>query len=492
MNGEAPRTTATALTLASASAAAFAAAARPGPLGPLVLVAAALLASALRASPSRAVRAAVAVVAALGPASVAVAPIAPLAPIASLPAALVVALPFAAIGAATRPAARGAAGLGTAAWIASTWCVVEAGWGSPALLGGWALPTMAVGSSLADGPGLVLAGWVGVRGMSWLAIATGASLTAIPGSAARAAVTAAAVVMLAAPIWAASPSPAIGPADAGSRARPGDAIPVRLVQTTPTPPSIAALRFDSSRERAHAAFLHEHARGAAEDGRLVVWPEAALPRPLRLDDGRARPPLVPADADVLFGAATRRGGELYNSALLWRRDRLVVVADKVRLVPPTEAALTPGSPRPPVAWRDRHVAALICWEAVFPGSARRLARAGADLLAVLANDAYAGDGPVPRLHLRMARLRAAEVGLPVVFVQATGPSAAIAADGRIVGRLAFAHAASLDVDLPGAAGATLYRRTGDLVGPGASLACLLIAARRLNRPVGAARKGGGA
>lgn len=492
MTGRPPRAAATALTLASASAAVFVAAARPGPLGPLVLVAAALLASALRTAPSRTVRAASSAVAALGPASVAVAPLAPLAPLAALPAALLVAAPFAAIGVTVRPAAGGAPTVRGAAWIASVWSALEAGWGSTTLLGMWALPTMAVGSSLADGPGITLAGWVGVRGMSWLAIATGASLAAIPGAATRAAVTVAAVAALAAPTWAAPAAAAVAPATSGSATRSGDAIPVRLVQTALTPTSIAALRFDPARERAHAAFLREHARGAADQGRLVVWPEAVLPRPLRLDEPSARPALVPADADVLFGAATRRDGGLFNSALLWRGGRLTIVADKIRLVPLTEAALTPGTPRPPAAWRDRRVAALICWEAVFPASARRLARAGADLLAILANDAYAGDGPVPRLHLRMARLRAAEVGLPVVFAQATGPSAAIAADGRVVGRLPAGRAGSLDVDLPSAAGATLYRRTGDLVGPGASLACLLIVARRLRHPGDAARRGGGA
>jgi apolipoprotein N-acyltransferase len=195
---------------------------------------------------------------------------------------------------------------------------------------------------------------------------------------------------------------------------------------------------------------------------------------------------------VLFGAATRRHEGLFNSALLWHAGGLRIVRDKVRLVPITEDALTRGTPSGPVARRGRRVAALICWEVVFPGEARRAARAGADLLAVLANDAYAGDGPVPRLHLRMARLRAAEVGLPLAFAQATGPSAAIGPDGRVLARIAAGRAGSLDADLPRAAGATLYRRTGDLVGPGATLASLIVAVRRARRPGGPHSRGGGA
>ena len=80
--------------------------------------------------------------------------------------------------------------------------------------------------------------------------------------------------------------------------------------------------------------------------------------------------------------------------------------------------------------------------------ARAAAHAGADVLVVLADDAYAPVGPVPELHLRLARLRAAEIGRPVLFVQATGPSAAIGPDGAVWARLEAGDLAPLDVDLP--------------------------------------------
>jgi len=90
----------------------------------------------------------------------------------------------------------------------------------------------------------------------------------------------------------------------------------------------------------------------------------------------------------------------------------------------------------------------------------------------------------------MARLRAAESGLPIAFVQATGPSAAIAADGRIVAKLDAGRRGSIDVDLPIASVRTPFRRTGDLVGPFslvASLASLALGGRA-RRPAGS--KGG--
>jgi apolipoprotein N-acyltransferase len=269
-------------------------------------------------------------------------------------------------------------------------------------------------------------------------------------------------------------------------------VPVRLVQPAPTPQRIAAARLDPATGDAYAAFLREHARGAAGEDRLVVWPEAALPAPWT-EPGRGEPPApFPLAADVLFGAATIRNGASYNSVLLWRGRRAGadVVADKRRLIPFTEAGLATGSPRPPTPWRGVRIAGLVCWEAAFPELARHAARAGATLLVIVANDTYAGDGPVGRLHLRMARLRAAESGLPTVFVQATGPSAAIASDGSLVARLRAGRAGSLDVDLPTATTVTPFRRHGDLLGPGAAAACLLAVGRRV-RTRGPSRPRGG-
>ncbi len=474
------------LGLAVVAAGAFAVAGRPGALGGLAVIAAAALATALRTAPTGPVRATVAGVAALGPASVAVAPFAPVAPLLSPGLALLVAATFATVGAALPEGGTGARGAAArSAWLATGWCALEAVWGSPLVLGRWALPTMAMGTTLVEGPGLALAGWVGARGMSWLVIATGAMLAELPLRTPTIA-AGAAIVAGASGVgsggWLAADAPTR--LDGAS-----STIPVRLVQHAPTAPSIAAVRLDPGRERQHGAFLRAHARGAREEGRLLVWPEAVLPRPWPWAGAARRPPLVPADADVLFGAATRREEGLFNSALLWHAGALRIVRDKVRRVPVTEDALTRGAPSAPVPWREHRIAALICWEAVFPGEARRAARAGADLLAVLANDAYAGDGPVPRLHLRVARLRAAEVGLPLAFAQATGPSAAIGPDGRVLARIETGRAGSLDADLPRASGATLYRRTGDLVGPGAVLASLGSAVRRMRRRDGPAREG---
>lgn len=465
------------LLLSGLAAIVYAVAGRPGPLGGLVVAAAALMHVAAWTSTSRASAGLATATAALGPASVAVAPIAPLAPVATIPLTVAVAASFALVGLVAgsgRPAARRfgtvAARAGHATRVTLGWCSVEALWARPSLLGDAALPVVAIGSALTDGPLLVVASWLGVGGLSLLALTLGGVVAASPF--ATLAVIATATVGL-----------AYGDGDEGTRrpaspSGPSEVVRLRLVQHAPTPVSIALVRFDPGAAHDQLRFLEEHAGHA--DGRLVVLPEALLPSPLRMDGDPAapttRPSGLPSAADVLFGTATVRPEGTFNSALLWSDAAIRIVADKRRLVPLTEAALTRGEPRAATSWRGLRIAAAICWEAAFPSVARGAAREGATFLALLANDAYAGTGPVGRLHLRMARLRAAESGLPIAFVQATGPSAAIAADGRVVGMLDAGRRGSIDVDLPIAGVRTPFRRTGDLVGPVslvASLASLL-------------------
>jgi apolipoprotein N-acyltransferase len=473
------------------SAVLFAASPRPGPLGALAVAAVALLVRAIRTAPGAAQAALAAAIAATGPAAVAASAIAPMAPWGSVLATLAFALPFATAG--LLPDLAGVARPDRSGWrtgllVAAGWCAVEAAVGSTLLLGAWAAPSLALGTALADGPLLGLAALGGVRGLSLLVLLAGGALATLPGARLRGA---AIVTVAVAPLLAAAASPRTDPPAGRSEAH-APTLSLRLVQPVPTPQSMAAARLDAGTADAYAAFLREHLRGAAGEDRLVVWPEAALPAPWVDPASGAPPSPFPLAGDVLFGAATIRDGARYNSVLLWRGHRAEadVVADKRRLVPVTEAGLASGRPRPPTPWRDVRIAALICWEAAFPELARRAAREGATLLAIVANDAYAGAGAVGRLHLRMARLRAVESGLPLVFVQATGPSAAIAADGTLVARLASGRAGSLDVDLPSHTVATPFRRHGDLIGPGAAAACLLAVGRRVRTRDPARAKGG--
>jgi apolipoprotein N-acyltransferase len=103
---------------------------------------------------------------------------------------------------------------------------------------------------------------------------------------------------------------------------------------------------------------------------------------------------------------------------------------------------------------------MICYEAIFPGYIRQVPRP--DWMVHVTNDAWFGSFSGPYQHLAIARLRAAEQGLPVLRAANTGVSAVIDGYGRVLAALPLNTAGYLDAALPPALRPTLYARTGDL------------------------------
>lgn len=216
---------------------------------------------------------------------------------------------------------------------------------------------------------------------------------------------------------------------------------------------------------------------------LVIWPETSLPDLLgRSDVARAELSQAAGTAAILIGAQRYEGIRPRNAAaLLDSAGRITDVYDKHRLVPFGEymplgdvladlgifgLAAAPGGyqPGPGPALIDLpgglgRTFPMICYEAIFPAYIRDVPRP--DWMVHLTNDAWFGSFSGPYQHLALARLRAAEQGLPVLRAANTGISAAIDARGRIVAQTQLDEAAFLDIRLPGALPPTLYARLGD-------------------------------
>ena len=107
------------------------------------------------------------------------------------------------------------------------------------------------------------------------------------------------------------------------------------------------------------------------------------------------------------------------------------------------------------------VSLLICFEAIFPGAVLDPDDRPSWLLN-LTNDAWYGSTAGPHQHLAIARVRAAEEGLPFVRAAYTGISAVVDSYGRVVAKLGLGQRGVLDVRLPAeGAGPTPYSRHGD-------------------------------
>ncbi len=221
------------------------------------------------------------------------------------------------------------------------------------------------------------------------------------------------------------------------------------------------------------------------DPDLIIWPETSLPETLNWSEtSRARLAEAANGASVLVGARRLDGEYGRNTmAMLDQMGEITTLYDKHHLVPFGEylpfdnfmaqiglrglAVLLPGGYRPgpgPVTFdlpaELGTVFPMICYEAIFPGYIRTVPRP--DWMVHITNDAWFGTFSGPYQHLALARLRAAEQGLPVLRAANTGISAVIDARGQVVDALALGTTGYLDAPLPPALPPTVYARLGDV------------------------------
>ena len=112
------------------------------------------------------------------------------------------------------------------------------------------------------------------------------------------------------------------------------------------------------------------------------------------------------------------------------------------------------------------VATPICFEVAYPGVCRRLARGGGqrvDALVNLTNDGWFGSSDAGRaMHLKLARWRALENGVPVIRAANTGISTIIDARGRIAST-ATEHPGGQGPHAVSTAGQTFATRTPAII-----------------------------
>ena len=232
----------------------------------------------------------------------------------------------------------------------------------------------------------------------------------------------------------------------------------------------------------------------AGDARLIIWPESALPFFLEAEPNAlpAIAALLPDDTTLITGlqrperdADDPRKITVYNSvAVIDGTGAITYFYDKAHLVPfgeylPYQALLESlglqqltrlkGGFGAGTGLRTRRPAGipafspLICYEIIFPGAAFDPLRRRPDWLLNLTNDAWFGDSAGPWQHLRFARLRAVEEGLPVIRAANTGVSAVIGPDGAILRQIGLNARGLVDAALPAPLPGTAYNRHGWLL-----------------------------
>ena len=124
-----------------------------------------------------------------------------------------------------------------------------------------------------------------------------------------------------------------------------------------------------------------------------------------------------------------------------------------------------GAPvQKPFMVHNQPVSVNICYEDIFGEEIARNIRESATPAGVLVNStnlAWFGDTIALDQHLQIARMRSLETGRPMLRATNTGMTAAIDANGRVIGRLAPYTIGSLDVSVQGTSGNTPYVTSGN-------------------------------
>ena len=207
-------------------------------------------------------------------------------------------------------------------------------------------------------------------------------------------------------------------------------------------------RSDAAREEKTRRYLDLTDRIVSADTSLIVWPEYALESYIQ-EPTRDRAAVLALSrrlhADLVLGGprydVIGRAVRYYNAAFLVRDGRVVAHEDKVQLLPLAElgvlglgagrAKYAPGNRHEVLPVRGSRLGTFLCWESMHPHLVRDVA-VDADILANLSNDDWFGH-PFPARHqLDIARFRAIENRRVLVRATATGFSAVVDPQGRIV------------------------------------------------------------
>jgi apolipoprotein N-acyltransferase len=233
-----------------------------------------------------------------------------------------------------------------------------------------------------------------------------------------------------------------------------------------------AARLPEARDRVLADLMPMTASARGAD--LIIWPEGAVPPGIDpLEIARLATGLLGPDVDLLAGTVSERDGRRYNSVMHVAHTRAEIVFDKLAPVPVGEASVKPGNRFTVGYWGNTLVGPLICLDSLYPAFARRLARAGAELLVVISDDSFAKGMASPSLHLRASAFRAVETGIPLVFASASGPSAFVSTSGRVTRSTTQGVPGVLTSTIPPPGNTTLFVLYGDWLGAGCAIVGLL-------------------
>ncbi len=200
-------------------------------------------------------------------------------------------------------------------------------------------------------------------------------------------------------------------------------------------------------------------QAAAEGAELVIWPETAVTSYLGVNENVTEiltSLAVECDVDIVVGMFSADGQDReYNSLAMFRSDGTVApeIYSKRHLVPfgeympmrkiistlipplaeiaMLEEDLTPGADSGIMYHNGIPLGSLICFDSIYEELTRESVGDGAKIILLSTNDSWFFDSAAVYMHFGQAKLRAAEVGRPILRAANTGISAIITPNGEV-------------------------------------------------------------
>ncbi|WP_417617417.1 apolipoprotein N-acyltransferase [Oceanisphaera sp.] len=223
---------------------------------------------------------------------------------------------------------------------------------------------------------------------------------------------------------------------------------------------------------------------------VVIWPESALPA----SEQQLAPWLQQVDLlmrernqSLITGLVSQpSSGDVYNSVITLGRNAIPYELEhsnryyKQQLVPvgefvPFGDLLRPLAPffdlpmssfsrgeagQPDLNAAGRNLSVAICYEVAFPSLVRSNMKPDTDYLLTLSNDTWFGQSIGPWQHQQIARMRALELGRPLIRATNNGVTLVTDEKGRIVDSLPQFEPGVLSTEVTGMTGLTPYARFG--------------------------------
>jgi apolipoprotein N-acyltransferase len=223
---------------------------------------------------------------------------------------------------------------------------------------------------------------------------------------------------------------------------------------------------------------------AAEGARLIVWPELGAAFSPELPEDPAAALAREVHAQIVVGYPEAGSPKGYNCAAVVDADgRVRGIHRKNYPFLGERRDTNAGKVATAFDTSLGRIGVAICFDTCYPELSRRLARAGAQLIAMPNYDPVTPRGLVHRLHGAVLPFRAAENRVPIVRCDSNGMSQVIAPTGQVLaeGPLFRPEVVSAAVPLGDGKG-TFFSRSGDWVVYVCIAALLVLALSAGRRP----------